>query len=189
MEITLNFDLTTLLIGTLIGLLLSGLIRVLWQQRKRLMNESPLVIRKDPPPEIWLSPAEKKALPPTIQSPPVIQLNAKDPIVEKLVNYMETEKVYRQANLTLTQFAEIVAIPKHRLSQVINEKLGCNFLEFLNQYRVQEAQEKLKDATFQHQSILEIGKQSGFNSKATFYAAFKKYTHTSPGNYRKAIAS
>ena len=109
--------------------------------------------------------------------------------VERLIAYLEKEKSYRQSNLTIDKLAKELQIPKYYLSQVINEIMGCSFLDFINQYRVQEAQEKLQSPILQKETLIEIGKQVGFNSKSTFYSAFKKYTHTSPGEYRKANQS
>lgn len=107
--------------------------------------------------------------------------------LDQVVEHLETQKLYRRPDLSIAQLAKTMNIPKHHLSQVINEKKQCSYLDFLNRYRIKEAVEKLQDTTLLDTSILDIGKQVGFNSKSTFYAAFKKYTNSTPGDLRKAI--
>ncbi len=109
----------------------------------------------------------------------------KQKYLEKLINYVVTEKPYQASELTLAQLAEQVDIAPHYLSQVINEKLNINFLDFINGYRVKAAQELLMDSKLNHYTILSIAYDAGFNSKSTFYAAFKKITGMTPSAYRK----
>ncbi len=191
MEITLNFQLMTLITGVILGILLSGLISVfLWYRYRRKVAEK-MVIIPQPDTTMWIAPPESQTLPvrKLKYKNSALQPTEKTKLLAQLITQIEAHKVYRQPNLTLTGLAKKMNIPKNHLSQVINEKIGCNFLEFLNQYRVKEAKEKLESADFQDLSILDIGRQAGFNSKTTYYAAFKKHTNTSPGNYRKALAS
>ena len=111
----------------------------------------------------------------------------KERYVKKLIPFVETHKPFREPELTLAQLAEQVGIPAHHLSQVINEKLNCNFLDFINGYRIEDAKEKLVDSAFSHYTIIAIAYEVGFNSKTAFYSAFKKQTGTTPSSYRKSL--
>lgn len=114
-----------------------------------------------------------------------LQDTYKEKYLEKLINFVVAEKPYSASDLTLAQLAEQVNIAPHYLSQVINEKLNVNFLDFINGYRVKAAQDLLTDPKFSHYTILSIAYDAGFNSKSTFYAAFKKITGMTPSAYRK----
>ncbi len=114
-----------------------------------------------------------------------LQHTQKERYVETLLHYMETEKPYLLPDLTLSELSKQVNIPTHHLSQIINEKLNCNFLDFINQYRVKETQLKLLDPKCAHYTIISIAYDSGFNSKSTFYTAFKKQTMMTPNEYRR----
>ncbi len=116
-----------------------------------------------------------------------LQESQKEKYVAKLVDYVEKEKPFHEPELTLNQLAEQVNIPSHYLSQVVNEKLECNFLDFINGYRVKEVKEKFSDPKFDHFTIIALAYEVGFNSKTAFYSAFKKHTGTTPGNYRKSV--
>jgi AraC-like DNA-binding protein len=105
--------------------------------------------------------------------------------LKKLLAYMETEKPYLQSNLTLHKLASALCITPHHLSQIINDKLNQNFFDFINQYRVKEAQKMLLHPQGQLLTILAISEEVGFNSKTAFNTAFKKLTSMTPTEFRK----
>ncbi len=115
-----------------------------------------------------------------------LQPAQKERYLKKVLNFMEEDKPYLEHELTLAQLAEQVKIPSYHLSRIINEEKKCNFLDFINNYRVQEVKEKLADKKYNHLTILSIAFDVGFNSKTAFYTSFKKQTGTTPTKYRKA---
>ena len=114
-----------------------------------------------------------------------LQENQKLQYIENLKTYIESEKPYQSPDLTLAQLATKVNIPTHYLSQIINEKLGVTFLDFINGYRVKATQKMLVDPKLNHYTIVSIAYEAGFNAKSTFYAVFKKQTGMTPSQYRK----
>ncbi len=103
--------------------------------------------------------------------------------VKKLLEFMETNKPYHQPDLTLSKLSDHINVPVHYLSQIINEKLDVNFLDFINSYRINEAKDKLIDPDFSHLSILGVAFDVGFNAKSTFYSVFKKQTGMTPTEF------
>lgn len=114
-----------------------------------------------------------------------LQETQKNKYLEALQTFVIANKPFLAPELTLAQLSGQVNVPAHYLSQVINEKLECNFLDFINGYRVKEAKEKLINPKYNHYTILAIAYEAGFNSKSTFYTAFKKVTGMTPSQYRK----
>ena len=106
--------------------------------------------------------------------------------LQKVYSLIEEEKVYREAHLSLPKLSERLAIPPRYLSQVINEKCEVSFSEFINQYRIKEAQEILLDPDYLKFSISGVATEVGFSSRQSFYQAFKKITGTTPGKYRES---
>lgn len=117
-----------------------------------------------------------------------LQEKEKEKLVSQLKAFMEKEKVYQQGDLTISTLAEQIDVPVNYLSQVINEKLNCSFLDFINEYRVKDTQKKLHDPNFEHYTIIAIAYEAGFNSKSAFYSAFKKFAGTTPSKFRKQLA-
>lgn len=103
------------------------------------------------------------------------------------LNYlMENEKMYTNADLKLSDVASRMNILPHTLSQLINDNLGKSFTSLINEYRVREAKNLIRS---NDQIKLEaVGYDCGFNSKSTFYSAFKRITNTTPAKYKESIS-
>ena len=102
----------------------------------------------------------------------------------KLINYLEQEKPYLEPTLTLPMLSEKLSIHSRQLSQIINESFNKNFNDFINEYRVRESEKMLSDNSRGKKTMLEIAYYSGFNSKSSFYDAFKKYTGLTPTEFK-----
>lgn len=100
---------------------------------------------------------------------------------EKLVSFMSAERPYLEPNLTLTDLARMLGVNSTVLSYVINQGFDKNFNDLINEHRVAEVKSKLLRS---EDSVLSIAFDSGFNSKATFNRAFKKFTGLSPKEYQ-----
>jgi AraC-like DNA-binding protein/putative methionine-R-sulfoxide reductase with GAF domain len=103
---------------------------------------------------------------------------------KELCYLLENEKIYRDPDLSLSRIAKKLDISSTYLSQLVNTLSGANLSDFINVYRVKDAQRLLTHPNYISYSILSIGLESGFNSKSTFYAAFKKHAGMTPSAYR-----
>ena len=101
---------------------------------------------------------------------------------EKLENIMNGKSLYKNPNLSLQDVSQEMNISTHQLSQFLNNNLNKNFTSFVNEFRIKEA---CKIITSNDKLTLEsVGYDVGFNSKSTFFSAFKKHTGTTPLNYQ-----
>lgn len=107
--------------------------------------------------------------------------------LQKVVRFMEREKPYLDANLTLQELAGRVSISLNHLSQLLNERLNQTFFDFVNSYRVQEAKRELCNPAKAHLTILAIAYDVGFNSKSSFNSAFKKHTGITPSEFKRRL--
>lgn len=108
-----------------------------------------------------------------------------DNYINQITSFMEKDKPYLNGDLTIQDISDKLNIPKHYITQVINEKLQKNFYNFINEYRVEEAKRLIKDPNNKKEILLSIGWEVGFNSKSSFYSSFKKITGMTPALYRK----
>ncbi len=105
-------------------------------------------------------------------------------IIQKLKQAMETDKLYRNSEIRLAMLADTLQENANYVSQIINQKFGQNFYDFINAYRIDEAKERLKSPQYEHLTIEAIGYEVGFKSKSTFYTAFKKNTALTPIEFK-----
>ena len=106
---------------------------------------------------------------------------------QQLRQLLETEKVYLEAELSLPALAQRAGLSTHELSYVLNEGFGVNFFQFINAYRVAEAQRLLASAQHQHLSMVGIAFEAGFSSKTTFNTTFKKVTGLTPSQFLQEV--
>jgi len=99
---------------------------------------------------------------------------------------MEKEKPYLDFGLTLQKLSIQTDIPEKELSILINHQLNKHFFDFINEYRINDAKTLLQDPAKKGLTVLEILYEVGFNSKSSFYTAFKKATNQTPTAYRKS---
>ena len=89
--------------------------------------------------------------------------------------------------MTASELAKGLQMSRHQLSQVLNEQLGKNFYDFINEYRVEEFKSRIQLPENNHLTLLGVAFDSGFNSKTTFNTIFKKTTGLTPSDYKKTI--
>lgn len=105
--------------------------------------------------------------------------------IEFLKAFMVKNEPYLDSSLTIQNLAEQVQMPVKDLSALINLYMDQHFFDFINEYRIEKAKEILKDPSKKELTILEILYEVGFNSKSSFSTSFKKYTGTTPTEFRK----
>jgi len=106
-------------------------------------------------------------------------------MVQTLRRHMEKAEPYLNASLTIYQLARELSMSVQELSTLINHSLHQHFFDFVNEYRIKKATDLLKDPEKQKLTILEILYEVGFNSKSSFNTVFKKFTGSTPTEYRK----
>lgn len=105
-----------------------------------------------------------------------------DRIARKLTAAMRDDFLYRDANLSLTKLAQHIGSSPNYVSQTLNEHMHQSFFDFVNTWRIKEAEELLSN--HRGDTILTITYDVGFNSRSAFYTAFKKHIGVTPTEYR-----
>lgn len=101
----------------------------------------------------------------------------------KMYDALSTNAKYKDASLTMPVLAKEVGLTPHQFSLFINEHLGKNFSQLINEVRVGAAKEMLlRD---HHLTVEAIAYDCGFNATSTFHTAFKNVTGMTPSTFRK----
>jgi AraC-like DNA-binding protein len=100
---------------------------------------------------------------------------------------IQSEKLYQDPELSLTQVAKKLQTNTAIISKAINQGFQMNFNDFINKYRIEAVKELFAKGEHKKSTLLGIAYDCGFNSKATFNRAFKKNTNYSPKEYLNTI--
>ncbi|MEM6878468.1 MAG: helix-turn-helix domain-containing protein, partial [Bacteroidota bacterium] len=106
---------------------------------------------------------------------------------ELLLSAMEVDQPYLKPDLGLKELAEKISLHPNKLSWLLNDRIGQNFYEFVNRFRLKAFQQKALEPQNQHLSLLGLAYESGFNSKTVFNTYFKKAEGVTPAAYRKKM--
>lgn len=110
------------------------------------------------------------------------QLKESEELVQ--VNTVMLQGFYRQEKLTLKDLAVELGLPEYKVRAVINKELGYrNFNEFINEYRITEAAQRLISEP--DTPISNIALDVGYRTLSSFNRAFRKEKDTTPTAYRE----
>ncbi|MDB4292318.1 helix-turn-helix domain-containing protein [Maribacter sp.] len=102
--------------------------------------------------------------------------------------YIVGQKKYYDPAISLEKLSGELDMSMGKLSMLVNQISQKNFSDYINSLRINDAKELLANPEFGNYTIVAIGLECGFNSKSTFYSAFKKFTGQTPTVYRKQYA-
>ncbi|MEL7121653.1 MAG: helix-turn-helix domain-containing protein [Bacteroidota bacterium] len=105
--------------------------------------------------------------------------------LKKLTEFVNSEQPFLNPALTLRLLANQISIHPNKLSWLLNEQVGKNFNEFINQKRIEHFKKLVVDPANSHISIIGLAYESGFNSKTVFNTVFKKEVGMTPKQYQK----
>jgi AraC-like DNA-binding protein len=103
-----------------------------------------------------------------------------DDIASKLETLMNTEKAYKNPDITLSSLSQQLGVKSYLTTKCLNIIYEKKFNDFINEYRIKELKSLLKDPKNSNYTLLSLAFESGFNSKASFNRAVKKFTEKSP---------
>jgi len=106
-----------------------------------------------------------------------------DKLKDQLDHIMVHKKPYLNSKLMKSELADLLGISNPELARLLNERIGMNFFEYVNYYRIQEFVKLAKSPRLRNMTLLGLAQEAGFNSKATFNKSFKKLMGCSPSAY------
>lgn len=95
----------------------------------------------------------------------------------------EKTKGYLHPNITIRDAAQAANCNIRSVSAYLNDVLGKNFNQYINELRIAEAQIMLLE---EPETIEGIAKRVGYTNQATFWRAFKVVTGMNPSEYKLA---
>lgn len=101
--------------------------------------------------------------------------------MDKMIHYI---REHMQEKITLSDIASYLGFSESYCSKYIKKKTNMNFLEYLNNERIEKAKQTLRHSDT---PITEIAYMTGFSSIQSFNRVFKSFCEVSPTEYRKRL--
>ncbi len=108
---------------------------------------------------------------------------------QKLLMLMADEKPYLNPDLSLTLLSKQLGVKEKELSELLQKGLDSSFYAFINEYRLREVKQMLRDPENDRYTNFALAQQAGFSSKSTFFHLFKKHVGMTPGAFKKESRS
>ncbi len=102
---------------------------------------------------------------------------------ETLESWMADKKPYLDKDFRLLDLMQVLPVNRSYLSKYINTTYGCNFCQFVTNYRIEEAQKILRERP--DTKLLEVAERTGFASAAVFTRTFARETGYTPTEWLK----
>lgn len=119
-----------------------------------------------------------------VSSETPLKCSNNDHLKERLIKVFEEDNIYRNPDLRIVDVSILLHTNRTYVSKMINSDFKCSFSDFVNQYRVNEAKELLKDQSADKYTIEYVSETVGFGSVHSFIRVFKDSEGITPGNFR-----
>jgi AraC-like DNA-binding protein len=100
-------------------------------------------------------------------------------LVVKIERCLTDNELYLKQDITIDEFSRLINENPVKVSAAINKEMGINFFDLINRKRIEKSILLLKEKHASY-TIEAIALEAGFNSRASFYRAFKKHTGLTP---------
>jgi AraC-like DNA-binding protein len=107
---------------------------------------------------------------------------------KRIKDHIIENKLYLDPLLGADAITEELRISKSYMSKLINSYSQYNFSDFINSLRIEQAKKFLSNEEFSQYTNVSVGLECGFNSKSTFYSAFRKFTSQTPTEFKEKFA-
>jgi AraC-like DNA-binding protein len=103
-----------------------------------------------------------------------------DQLKANLIDLFEVELIFKEKDLTAADLAKRLKISVRHLPAILHQVYGKNFKDLVNHYRNQLAKEKIEKGYLEAFTLESLADEVGYNSRITFFNAFKKEFQVSP---------
>lgn len=136
------------------------------------------------PPEVATANPEPDSDPPDAKyARSALTVDHAERLAARIKSAMEKDTLYLDPNLSLQKLSRHTGALPNQISQTLNEQIGSTFFDYIAHHRIEAAKRLLRESAA---STLTVSLDVGFNSRSTFYKAFKRETGMTPKAFRDA---
>ncbi|MEK6151789.1 AraC family transcriptional regulator [Flavobacteriaceae bacterium 3-367] len=113
----------------------------------------------------------------------LLQSQESEALAMKITQVLEKDQLFLNPELTLEDLSSAIGSTSRKVSQTINERMGKNFFDLINMYRIEAAKKIFTERKDPKLTVLEVMYEVGFNSKSSFNTQFKNRTGVTPSEF------
>ena len=102
---------------------------------------------------------------------------------------IEKRELFINPKINLRLLSDELELKEKEVSRLINFHSKTNFYKFINKFRVEKFKRLVESGDASKYTIMGLAHKAGFNSKSSFYEAFKLIEGTTPLQYLKNLES
>lgn len=130
---------------------------------------------------------EETQFDPQEMQPEVSLSDTDQTLFNEISERIQREQIYLNPSLSLKELALALEIRDKELSRLINACSDGNFYHFINAFRIEHFKKLYRSQGSETMSIFGLAMESGFNSKSTFYGAFRKIEGMTPKQFEERL--
>ena len=122
----------------------------------------------------WRWHRRKPVAPVAVIDEPATAPQGDTPLMRRICELMEQQKMFRDAELKVSDVASALATNTRYVTDCIKDCRSQTFSQFVNAYRISHAQQLLRQRP--DMKLTEVSFESGFNNERSFFRTFKAIT-------------
>ena len=129
----------------------------------------------------WRRQKPTPAIPEPIATPETAEEDVPH-LMQHINSIMESQKLYKNSELKLSDLANAVGSNRRAVSDCINSQKGCSFNQYVNTFRTEHAKRIIRQ--FPDRKLTDIYVESGFANETSFFRTFKALTGMTPKEWK-----
>ena len=103
-------------------------------------------------------------------------------LMQRINDIMESQKLYKNSELKLSDLANAVGSNRRAVSDCINSQAGNSFNQYVNTFRTEHAKRIIRQ--YPDRKLSDIYVESGFANETSFFRTFKALTGMTPKEWK-----
>ncbi len=109
---------------------------------------------------------------------------------QKIIAFFKETKIYKDKDISLFKVADSMQLSYRDISRLIKKCGQKNFNQFVNEFRIRDVKELLvQEDKLEKFNLYGLAQEVGFNSRSSFFTAFKSMEGKTPLEFKKEQTS
>lgn len=108
-----------------------------------------------------------------------------DELEKKIFDTIRVKEKYKDRHYTAAKLAQELGTNTRYISAVMGIRFGMSYTMYVNTFRIEKVMQMMRDKRYVNYTMEDFCHAVGFSNRQTFYAAFFKIKHMTPGEFKE----